>query len=244
MAAPGPLRLAAFQPHAIENDVAAVVQRLQRNLAWCDSQGVQLAIFPECFLQGYASDRATIAGRALALDGPQWAAVLAALSDCRCVFVLGLMERRDTCFYNTAVLVQAGRLLGRYAKTHPNEAGFDAGDAYPVFEVAGWRVGINICHDANFPEAALRLGAQGAQLLCYPLNNMLAPATAARWREKSVDNLFQRARDTGCWVVSSDVVGASGDKLSHGCTSVVAPDGTLAARVAEDVVGAAVFDIS
>ena len=82
-----------------------------------------------------------------------------------------------------------------------------------MFELDGLRFGINICNDANFAVPALRLSGQGAELLCYPLNNLLLPATADKWRGKSVENLRQRALDTGCWVVSSDVVGEHAGKL-------------------------------
>ena len=78
----------------------------------------------------------------------------------------------------------------------------------------------------------MRLREQGARLICYPLNNMLVPATADRWRHKSVDNLRARAIETGCWVAASDVVGTARNKLSHGCTCIVNPDGIVVARVA------------
>ena len=72
---------------------------------------------------------------------------------------------------------------------------------------------------------------------------MLPPATAARWRQKSLDNLVDRARQTGCWIASSDVTGASDGLLSYGCTAIVAPDGRIVARVPERTEGAAVYDI-
>jgi predicted amidohydrolase len=67
--------------------------------------------------------------------------------------------------------------------------------------------------------------------------------TADQWRDKSVQNLRQRALDTGCWVVSADVVGRHGERVSHGCACVVRPDGSLAARVEEGGEGAAIVDI-
>jgi predicted amidohydrolase len=51
------------------------------------------------------------------------------------------------------------------------------------------------------------------------------------------------ARETGCWVASSDVVGQHGDKLSHGCTCIVNPDGVVVARVTEGAEGVAIHDI-
>jgi predicted amidohydrolase len=73
---------------------------------------------------------------------------------------------------------------------------------------------------------------------------MLRPATAARWRSKSLENLQQRAIETGCWVASSDVVGEHGDKVSHGCTCILRPDGLVAERVAEGIEGAVMVDLT
>jgi predicted amidohydrolase len=194
---------------------------------------VQLALFPECYLQGYASDRQSIDRRAIALDSDAFRVVLAALAPFRSDIVIGLIERRGAALYNTAVVIRRGRVLGAYAKTHTNEPGFNRGEEYPVFETAGWPFGINICYDANFPDAALKLSRQGARLLCYPLNNLLPPDVAVTWRDKSLQNLRQRAMDTGCWVVSSDVIGEHERKISHGCTCVVQPDGQVVRRAFE-----------
>jgi predicted amidohydrolase len=238
------LRVAAFQRQPIFDDVTKIVQRLSEDLTWCDDQGVQLAVFPECYLQGYAVDRPTIARRALTLNDAQFAAILLTLAPFRTAFVLGIVEQRGTAFYNTAAIVQGGILLGAYAKCHPDEPGFDAGNEFPVFSTAGWQFGVNICNDANFADPALRISRQGARLLCYPLNNMLPPATAEKWRNKSVANLQDRAIETGCWVVSSDVVGTHNELVSYGCTCIVAPDGRVVRRAAEGSEGSIVSDLA
>jgi predicted amidohydrolase len=141
------------------------------------------------------------------------------------------------------LVIENGHVVGRYAKRHPNEPGVVAGTASPVFARGGVRYGINICNDANYPEVAGELAARGAAVICYPLNNMLSPDTAEHWRKRSVENLRSRARQTGCWIVSADVTGSHGALLSHGCTMIVRPDGTIAARVAEGAEGVAIYDV-
>jgi predicted amidohydrolase len=103
--------------------------------------------------------------------------------------------------------------------------------------------GVDFCNDANHPQAAARLAAAGAQLLCYPLNNMLDPRTADRWRERSVANLQARALETGCWIVAADVTGRRGEQISYGCTAVCSPDGAVVARAPELAEGVAVYDL-
>src|SRR5882757_9126820 len=68
MRAMGPLRVAALQRRPYFDNVPETLQRLCQDLAWCVERGVQLALLPECYLQGYAPDRQSIDRRALALD--------------------------------------------------------------------------------------------------------------------------------------------------------------------------------
>ncbi|MFZ6721089.1 carbon-nitrogen hydrolase family protein [Undibacterium sp. Ji49W] len=237
------IRVATFQRQPLFDDIAGTLVRLQDDLAWCDKQGVELAVFPECYLQGYTSDQQIIARRAIAVDSPSFNNILTKLSPFSSDVIIGFVEQDMDGFYNSAALISKGKLRGIYAKNHPQEQAFLPGRDMPVFQKSGFLFGINICFDANFPDCAKRLSAQAARLICYPLNNMLAVATADKWRHKSVENLRQRATETACWVVSSDVVGISGDKLSHGCTCIVNPQGDIVARVTEGVEGVVVFDV-
>lgn len=102
---------------------------------------------------------------------------------------------------------------------------------------------MNICFDANYPAPAKRLADRGAKLICYPLNNLLSPATAKLWRTRSIENLLARATETGCWVMSADVVGKVEGKLSYGCTAIISPRGEIVARADEGTEGVAIFDI-
>lgn len=130
------------------------------------------------------------------------------------------------------MVISQGKVLGCYRKTHPNEKYLSAGDDYPVFS-NDTSFGINICNDANYPDAAYRLARQGAKLLFYPLNNLLRKDVADKWRAKSRENLQLRAQETGCWVISSDVAGVDGEKMSYGCTQTVSPSGKVIAFVPE-----------
>lgn len=238
------LRVAAFQRRPRFDDVAATVAGLLDDLEWCDAHGIDLAVFPECFLQGYGLDRALLLQRGLELHGAGFAAVRSALAQVRATVVLGMVERQGEDLYNTAAVLGWGRLRGTYRKTHPNERAFDVGTGFPVFGAAGWTFGINICNDANYPEAARRVADQGARVLAYPLNNMLPPDVAARWRERSPENLVRRAAENRCWVVSSDVVGYVDGWMSYGCTCIVDPGGNVVARVGEEQEGVAVHDLT
>jgi predicted amidohydrolase len=236
------LRLAAFQRKPRYRDVPGIVERLLGDLASCDARGVDLALFPECYLQGYLLDRASL--DAISFDDDSLHRVLAPAAALNATFVLGLVERHKRSVFNTAAVIHHGAILGRYRKTklHRKEHAFDPGRDYPVFDRLDWKFGINICYDANFPGAAATISRQGARLICYPLNNMLPPDVADRWRGRSVESLRRRAGETGCWVVSSDVVGEHQAMICHGCTCIVNPAGEVVARVDEGREGVILFD--
>ncbi|MES3081247.1 carbon-nitrogen hydrolase family protein [Sphingomonas faeni] len=235
-------RIAAFQRLRVEDDAAAVIARIVDDLTRAD-MSMDLAVFPECHLLGHSYDPATIAARAIDVEDDRWRAILAPLAPVATTVILGSFERRADGVTNSAFVIERGRVVSRYAKRNPNEPGVVAGRASPVFERDGGRYGINICNDANHPDAARSLADQGARMICYLLDNMPPPDTTARWRSRSVENLRARAVQTGCWIVSADVTGSCGARLSHGCTMIVRPDGTIAARVAEGVEGVAIYDV-
>lgn len=95
-------RIAAFQRQPAFDDIAGATLRLLDDMRWCETQGVHLAIFPECFLQGYATDRQTIARRALNINSPQFRTFAAKFSRLSLDMVVGFIERRANDFYNSA----------------------------------------------------------------------------------------------------------------------------------------------
>ncbi len=237
------MRIAAFQRFPIFDDGAAVIDRLLSDLSWADQQGVQLALFPECHLLGHSYEDAVVKRRAIRTGGAIWQELLTRLEPISTAAIIGNFERHDHHITNSALLIEAGRVTGRYAKAYPNECGVTAGEDFPVFIRSGLRFGINICNDANYSAPAQHLAAKGAKLICYPLNNIVRPATAEAWRTRSVSNLTARARQTGCWVMSADVAGNVGQRVSYGCTMIVSPEGEIVARSPEGAEGVAVFDL-
>lgn len=120
-------------------------------------------------------------------------------------------------YYNTAVVIGSdGSLVGSYRKTHipklclstlttDETLYFKRGTSYPVFEIKGYKVGILICFDRSFPEAARALALQGAELIVIP--------TAAGGEERKnawLSECQARARENGLYVVG---VNKAGDEV-------------------------------
>ena len=93
------------------------------------------------------------------------------------VLPISVFERSNNAYYNTVVMVDAdGAVLGHYRKSHiPESPGyhekfyFSPGDTgFKVFDTAYAKVGVAICWDQWFPEAARAMALMGAEVLLYP----------------------------------------------------------------------------
>ncbi|MFK0163572.1 carbon-nitrogen hydrolase family protein [Rhizobium sp. NPDC090279] len=238
------MRIAAFQRLALFDAVEQAGEVLARDLAWAEAQGINLALFPECYLQGHSYNEAIARRRALSLDDPYLSALVARFAAGRTTAVVGLFEKRGDALYNSSIVAKAGRIVGVYAKAHPLESGCTPGKDFPVWEEGHWRFGINICADLRYPYTARRLAEQGAGLICNPINLMLRPHKAEKWHKPGISSLRTCARHTRCWVMASDVVGGNDDGwVSYGSSAIVDPNGVIVAKAkpyCEDVL---VFDL-
>ncbi len=224
------MRVAACQVPDVRADVrrALVIIREQASLA--SSQGADVVLFPECFLQGYFTDQSSVERLAIDLEGEDFLPVRKLSADIPVTLIVGVIERAADHCYNTAVVLRGGNVLGRYRKNALLESEsrvFQPGCDFPVLEIADRRIGINICYDLRFTEPARRLADQGARVLLCPCNNMLDRANAESWKEKHNAIRALRCRESGLWLVSSDVTGERDGKVSYGPTAVIDPSGVV-----------------
>lgn len=146
--------------------------------------GARLVVLPELVTSGYClADVAEARECAEPVDGPSTAAWREAADRHGVVVVGGLCESdRRGRLWNTAVVVDAGGVRGRYRKLHlwgRESELFSAGEERPpVVETEVGRIGLGICYDLWFPELARDLARRGAELLAVPSNFSLSPAQA------------------------------------------------------------------
>ncbi|RSM64032.1 carbon-nitrogen hydrolase family protein [Actinoplanes sp. ATCC 53533] len=239
------LRVGACQTPEILGDIGSALGCIEGFARQADEYGVDLLVFPECFVQGYLVDPAHIRDHAFDLRSAAFASVLRRLQPIAQALVIGVIEQQAGRYFNTAAVVTQGRLVGVYRKTHlvPGESLFAPGDTYPTFTARGVRFGVNICYDTQFADAAASVAAQGAHLLLVPAQNMMRRDTAHRWKDEHHRMRAERARETGMWLVSADVTGERDDRIGYGPTSVINPRGEVVAQVPLMTTGIVVADI-
>jgi Predicted amidohydrolase len=162
------------------------------------AQGAQVLCLPELFRSPYFCQTEDAANFALAerIPGPSTEAIGAVARQAGVIVIATLFERRAPGLYhNTAAVIGAnGELLGLYRKMHiPDDPGyyekfyFTPGDlGFCAFETFLGRLGILICWDQWYPEAARLIAMAGADIIFYP--------TAIGWhpQEKAANGAAQR----------------------------------------------------
>lgn len=143
-----------------------LAENLQAMLAILDRAAAaspDLIVFSETFY-----DRGIYSPQTI--PGPLTQAIAEKAKAMSSYIVLCLNEKEGDLFYNTAVLInRLGEIVGTYRKTHlpliEAEEGVTPGDELPVFETDFGKIGILICWDQCFPDAARILRLQGAELI-------------------------------------------------------------------------------
>lgn len=229
------MRVALYQCEPLPLDVSGNLTRLEHQAQVAAAQGAQLLVCPEMFLTGYNIGARACAELAQAQDGPAAQRIAEIARQYAIAILYGYPERSvEERVYNAVQLIGSrGERSSNYRKTHLfselDKSMFSAGeDLCPVVELNGWRLGMLICYDVEFPENTRRLALAGAELILVPTANM-APFDF-------VCDVTVRARafENHCYVVYANYCGSEGEIRYCGLSSVCAPDGSRPALAAQD----------
>ena len=229
------MRIALYQGTPQPLDVPGNLERLQHQAQLAAARGARLLVCPEMFLSGYNIGLDQVERLAEAEDGPSAMSVVEIAQAHRIAIVYGYPERaEDGAIYNSVQLIDAhGRSLCNYRKTHLfgslDRAMFSPGpDHFPVVELNGWRLGLLICYDIEFPENARRLALAGAELILVPTANMVPYDFIAQVTVRA------RAYENQCYLVYANYCGAEDEIHYCGQSSIVGPDGSILAMAGRD----------
>ena len=188
------IRVAACQIDPQLGEVDRNLERIERVVDYAAQTGARLIVLPEAAVTGYVfeslDEALTVAQRASAVAEQR----LADLALKHAVaLVVGSLEAEAREVFNIALVFAEDGRRYRYRKMHLPFLGVDrfatpGPDAPEVYDLAGMRVGVLICYDLRFPEAARICALEGADLIALPTNwpigvdfhpEIFAPARAA-----------------------------------------------------------------
>lgn len=246
----------------IEQNMAA----LQAGIEKCAEQGAQLVVLQELHNSLYfcQTEDTNLFDLAEPIPGPSTNFYSKIARRCQVVLVTSLFERRATGLYhNTAVVFDSdGSIAGKYRKMHiPDDPAyyekfyFTPGDlGFEPIQTSVGKLGVLVCWDQWYPEAARLMTLRGAELLIYP--------TAIGWESSDTD--AEKSRQQGAWetvqrghavanglpVVTVNRVGHEPDPSEQtrgiqfwGHSFVAGPQGELLFLAPDDAPSVAVVDV-
>jgi len=223
------ITIATCQESAIYGDIKKSLEIIKKTVIWAEKKKVDILCFPECFLQGYILNETKARKESLDFGSNKFQDILQIIDNSSTTVILGVIEKDGNHLYNTAVVIEDGKLIGKYRKQYllNKEIFFTGGNSNPVFEKNGIKFGINICSDTRYPNSCEKLAKKGAKILFFPLNNSLPHLIANKWKDKHRQYWINRAKENLCWVVTADVVEESQTNTGYGFTMVINPDGKV-----------------
>jgi predicted amidohydrolase len=195
----------------VDENVDRALRLLERNPA-------DLMVLPELFNTGYNfSNRHEIEKVAERIPGGYTSQrLLEASRDPNMTIVAGIAERRGTSFYNSALVARHGQAF-TYRKVHlffKEKKFFKPGNEFKVFG----NLGVMICFDWFFPEAARTLMLKGAKIIAHP-SNLVLPFCPHAMLTRCVENRI--------FAVTADRIGRERDLKYIGRSEIVDTKGRI-----------------
>lgn len=164
------------------------------------------------------------------------------------VLPVSFFERAGQSYFNTVAVIDGGEILGLYRKSHiPDGPGYEEkfyfrpGDTgFRVWPTRAGTIGVGICWDQWFPEAARAMALQGAELLLYPTAIGSEPAapdedTRDPWRRVMVGHAVANAMP----IAAANRIGREGEMRFYGSSFVCDHRGEVCAELGRDDEGVA-----
>ncbi len=227
-------------------DPKANLEKTLEKIKEAAQKGAQIIALQELFRSLYFCQSEEVKQFALAetIPGPTTEKLSALAKKLNVVIVASLFEKRtEGLYHNTSVVIDAdGALLGKYRKMHiPDDPNyyekfyFTPGDlGFQTYPTKYGRVGVLVCWDQWFPEAARLTALQGAQILFYP--------TAIGWHTREKQNVCHKQHQAweviqrshavanGLFVAAVNRVGTEGELKFWGQSFVADPFGEVLHR--------------
>jgi len=178
------------------------ISKLTGNIRLCAQQGAELVVLQELHNGLYfcQTEDTAVFEQAEAIPGPSTDIFGKLAKELGVVLVLSLFEKRATGLYhNTAVVIEKdGTIAGKYRKMHiPDDPAyyekfyFTPGDlGFEPIQTSIGKLGVLVCWDQWYPEAARLMAMAGAELLIYP--------TAIGWESSDTDE--EKNRQLNAWI--------------------------------------------
>ena len=243
------MKIGHCQLQCTPGDIQANAEKVLAGLGDADREGLAIVSFPESFLTGYFIDPARARANSLSLEDARIEALLSHAAGFSPTWMVGFNERRGEELFNSVLVAQGGRVLGRYSKAFPCYDYFTPGREFPVFEREGVKFGIVICADGGYIEPTRILALKGAKIIFAPHYNFIGKEGLISHFMKVRADHTARAVENDVWflrgnnVVEGDDPGLGIVGVGYGDSYLIDPGGEIVVRSRRHVENMIVADI-
>ena len=237
------MRIAVYQNNPQFGETEKNIEQAIKKM---DAVKAELFVLPELFSTGYQfiSDEEIKSLSEEIPEGHTCQALTQYAKSKNMYIVFGMAERDGNLFYNSAVLAGPEGIIGKYRKTHlfyEEKLFFSPGDTgFNVFDIGTAKLGIMICYDWWFPEAARSLALSGADIICHPANLVLTGCH----RTMTVRSLENAVYSITANRIGEEERGGKDSLKFTGKSQIVDPAGQILTSLERDKEGVAVVDIN
>jgi predicted amidohydrolase len=224
-----PFRIVLAQIEPTLYDKSANLVKAEQAVRRAAHLGAQAIVFPELYLAGYS-----LGGRAVEMaetvEGPSISRMADLAGVSRMAVIMGYPELSPDgahVFDSAFIADSQGRIAGNYRKIHlyqDENRWFIPGEEPCVLDFGLGPVGVLVCYDLEFPEAARELALRGAGWVAVCTGNMLPN------RHLQQVYLQARAAENRIWVALANRVGQEANLTFFGGSGVADPNGDLVAE--------------
>jgi len=205
------LTVAVVSSHSEFCNVDANFRHFKSLIEDAAGKGAKLVCFPELALMAYSTEKEILAV-AEQIPGPS-TEKLAAITRALNVYVsIGMAEKDGSSYYITQAVVGPRGYLGKYRKCHPTggeqQCGFAPGGRFPVFDIDGFRLGINICFDGRQTDTIQAMKDANVDVIHHPHGNYLGLGEDAdQWTRGKMVYFVPRATFARAYILINNSAG-------------------------------------
>ncbi|MEM7175441.1 MAG: carbon-nitrogen hydrolase family protein [Chlamydiota bacterium] len=210
-------------------------QQILASLKVADTKNVDFLCFPEGFLTGYYAKKEIAEKTAIRIKDVDFRNLLDKTASFNATFIIGFNELEQDKVFNSAAIIEKGKLLGIQRKHYLYHNYFTPGNQFSTFYSKGIAFGVVICLDANYFEPSRILALQGATILFTPMCNKVPLKHPFAKRPPYYSQFIARAHENRCWLVGADWVWSNdGESTCPGHSVIYDPDGQEVVRSIEN----------
>ena len=204
--------------------ITEALEALKNTTVQAAENGAELLVTPEMFIGGYNIGEAQVRRHAMQSDYVI-SKLIGITVTYKTALIVGMANNSDQSPTNSCIAINAaGKILGKYDKTHlfgdVDRQQFITGTQLSkIVTLNGWRIGLAICYDVEFPEVVRALALSGADLVVTPTANM-TPFDSVATRLVPA-----RAEENAVYMAYCNYVGREGEFFYNGLSCICGPDG-------------------